>query len=154
MSAKEEFRIEFEKMVETVKADTEARHVRGEFDGNFCPELQFIRLDAMDDKDFPHGIADNSVFLEFKVDLALQKVELFRQGHLWLTDEDREANPRYKYLAMKSMTQAHVDLDGKKFRKCGYKDAKDLQRKIEGYFREVMKSVVKHSGEYPYGKDK
>ena len=48
-----------------LKSKTSARGVSVFYDGRFAPYLVYARLDALDEKDWPHGLSDNSLFLEF-----------------------------------------------------------------------------------------
>ena len=81
----------------------------------FCPYLQFVRYDALNVVDVPNGIEENSVFVTFEINHSTGKVEVFRNGHIWLSEKDKQSE-RYKYLAMKSMQQILVDNGGKKMR--------------------------------------
>lgn len=117
--------------------------------GGFCPYMCFIRIDALDKKDYPHNISDNSIFIDIKIDFQEGKFELFRSGHVWLSPKDLKTE-RYKYLCMKSMINVLVDKGGKKFRKSVHKDNKTTAKKIASYFNEVMKAVKEYTGGYPY----
>lgn len=149
MTPTTDFSIEWNQFSEIIKELTTAHHVNAIFHKSLAPYLQFVRLDALDPKDYPHHIDDNSIFLEFEVNLMTRKVELFKQGHIYLSQSDREG--KYKYLAMKSMTNAHVDLGGKKFRKSKFKTMTDLANKLEAYYKDVMQSVKIYTNDcYPY----
>ena len=117
--------------------------------GSFHPtaDCQFIRLDALDPHDWPNAIGQNSVYITFKV--VGPSVEVLGMGHIWLSDEDKNSD-KYKYLAMKTMERCHTDYGNKKFRKTRWKDRKDLANKIAKYWNEVMESVNKYTGGYPY----
>lgn len=115
----------------------------------FCPYLLFVRFDALDPKDWDNGIADNSIYIDFKIDLYNKKVEVHSSGHIYLSPFDK-ATIQYKYLAMKSMQQVLADNGGKKFRKQSYKNMADLYTKMEKYYKEVMKEVMDYTGGYPY----
>lgn len=147
-----DYKTMYEEILNKCKEVSTAKSVRGSF-GTFCPHLQFIRFDALEEKDYPNHINDNSIFLEFKIDLKAQKLELFRSGHVWLSPADKETD-KYKYLAMKSMVNIAVDKGGKKFRKCGYKSVDDLVKKMESYFENIMKYVEDYTGGYPYKQGK
>ena len=123
--------------------------VLGNFSVGLCAPLQFIRIDALEQKDHPNGIAENSVYLQFAINYDEHKVELHGQGHVYLSKRDLTL-PQYKYLAMKSMTQIAVDKGGKKFRKSTFKDCKDLAKKLAKYYNDVMKYVTEYTGGYPY----
>lgn len=117
--------------------------------GGFCPYIIFVRLDALKREDWPNNIAENSIYIDFEIDLYNKKVSVFRSGSVWLSPYDK-TTPKYKYLAMKSMQNILVDNGGKKFRKQSYKDMKDLTNKMEKYYKEVMTSVIDYTGGYPY----
>ena len=116
---------------------------------SFCPYIIFVRLDALKSEDYPNGLSDNSVYLEFEVDLIEKKVELLINGSIWLSPYDREH--KYKYLAMKSMVKVLTDFGGKKFRKQSFKNMQDLAARMENYYIEVMEAVKKYTdNKYPY----
>lgn len=116
--------------------------------------LMFIRFDALDPKDYPNGINDNSIFITFKADLFTNKVEILYNGHVNLSPKDKAEVPRYKYLAMKSMNDVLIDKGGKKFRKQTFKDMADLFRRTETYYKNVMAAVTEYTGGYPYKQGK
>ena len=115
----------------------------------FCPYIIYVRMDALKREDWPNNIAGNSIFIDFEIDLFNKKVEVHQNGHIWLSPYDK-TTPKYKYLAMKSMQQVLIDNGGKKFRKQGYKDMKDLAKKMQKYYKEVMTAVIDYTGGYPY----
>ena len=115
----------------------------------FCPYIIFVRLDALKREDWPNNIAGNSIFIDFEIDFFNKKVEVHQSGHVYLSPYDK-TTPKYKYLAMKSMQDVLVDNGGKKFRKQGYKDMKDLANKMQKYYKEVMTAVIDYTGGYPY----
>lgn len=114
-----------------------------------CPYLQFVRYDALNKEDVPHNIDENSVYITFEINHNTNKVEVFSNGHVWLSEEDKKSE-RYKYYAMKSIQQVLVDNGGKKFRKSSFKNVSDLCKKMQTYFDTVMKEVECYSGGYPY----
>lgn len=114
-----------------------------------CPYLQYVRIDALEKKDYPHGIDMNSVYLCFYVDYRDNKVELHSCGHVYLSDSDKQSE-KYKYYVMKSIVNVHVDKGGKKFRKSKFKNETDLCKKMIDYFNVVMKDVNEYTGGYPY----
>ena len=114
--------------------------------GTFCPELQFVRLDALDKKDWPHNISDNSVFLDFKINLREHSVEVFRCGHIYLTRHDQQTS----YLAMCSMKKAHQFVGGKWFRRQSWKDEKDLANKLQKFWLSIAETLNKVTDGYPY----
>ena len=117
--------------------------------GCFCPYIIFVRMDALKREDWPNGIAENSIYIEFEIDLYNKKVSVFRSGSVWLSPYDKTL-PQYKYLCMKSMQNVLVDNGGKKFRKQNYKDMKDLAKKMQQYYTQVMEAVNDYTDGYPY----
>lgn len=116
---------------------------------SFCPYMQFVRLDALNKEDYPHGIDMNSVYICFCVNHKENKVEVHTNGHVDISEKDKQTE-RYKYLCMKSIQQVYVDEGGKKFRKSKFKSEKDLCKKMLDYFDNVMVEVEKYTGGYPY----
>ena len=142
------YKNEFDKIVDALCNDVNLEHcnnVYGVF-GEFCPHLQFVRLDALKEKDWPHNIADNSIYVEFKIDLRTRSVEVFRCGHIYLSRHDQQAS----YLAMCSIKKAHQFIGGKWFRKQSWKDATDLAKKIERFWYSVAETLNKVTDGYPY----
>lgn len=115
----------------------------------FCPYMQFVTIDALEKKDYPHGIDRNSIYLTFEINHSENKVRIFDCGHIYLSKTDKQSE-KYKYLAMKSMIDVHTDFGGKKFRKTKYKNISDLVEKMNDYFVQVMIDVDKYTGGYPY----
>lgn len=111
--------------------------------------LLFIKLDALDDKDWSNGIDLNSIYFSFVYDEETKKLDLHTNGHVYLSNEDKQTD-KYKYYAMKSIVAVHVDYGGKKFRKTSVKNPDDLVNKISTYVNAVMEDVVKYTGGYPY----
>ena len=114
-----------------------------------CPYMQFVRLDALNKEDYPHGIDMNSVYICFCVNHKENKVEVHSFGHVYLNEADKQSE-KYKYYAMKSIQDVYVDEGGKKFRKSKFKTEKDLCKKMFDYFDNVMVEVEKYTGGYPY----
>lgn len=139
----------FEEIVSKITEVSAAKKVYGNWNTGFCPEMQWIRLDALNPENWPNNISDNSIFIEFKFDLAAKKLEVSRTGHIWLSPSDK-ATDRYKYLAMKSMTNVAEDMGKKKFRKSKFKNADDAVKKMNDYYNMVMECVEKYTGGYPY----
>lgn len=109
----------------------------------------YVRFDALETKDYPHNINDNSKFLEYSIDLLNKKVKLFLIGRVYLSPSDKETD-KYRYLCMKSIENVLVDYGGKKFRKQGFKTIEELYNKMENHYKEVMESVTRYTGGYPY----
>ena len=116
---------------------------------SLCPYMQFVRLDALNKEDYPHGIDRNSVYIDFCVNHKENKVEIHSLGCVYLDEADKQSE-KYKYYAMKSIQQVYVDKGGKKFRKSKFKTEKDLCKKMLDYFDNVMVEVEKYTGGYPY----
>lgn len=140
-----------EELCDIVTPATSAKHVYVDKLDGFCPYLLFVKFDALNKEDYPNGIAENSIYITFEIDLFNKKVNVFRSGAVWLSPYDKTL-PQYKYLCMKSMQNVLTDNGGKKFRKQGYKDMKDLAKKMETYYKQVMQEVKNYTGGYPYKK--
>ena len=56
----------FEEIVSKITEVSAAKKVYGKWNAGFCPEMQWIRLDALDPDNWPNNISDNSIFI-FKV---------------------------------------------------------------------------------------
>ena len=121
-------------------------YLRGHGFESFFPRTQYLVLDALDKKDWPHNIDINSVFIGFKVDLLANTVEVFRQGHIWLTPADQKKS----YLAMCSMRDAVKAQGGKWMRKTTFKSAEDLAKKVIDFYSNTMALIDKATGGYPY----
>lgn len=119
--------------------------VRGSF-GTFAPHLQFITLDALNPKDYPHNIADNSIYVMFKVNFKEGTIEYTQGGHIYLTDADQRAS----YLCMCSMKNAAKAVGNKWFRKTKFKTPAELADKLEKFWGVVMDTLDKATNGYPY----
>lgn len=144
------FQNEFNETIENLKGLVNDR-VIGRFNVGIYAPMQFIKIDALDPKDFPNGITDNSIFLKFCIDYAERKVEIRNVGHVWLSPKDLKTD-KYRYLCMKGVTDVATDMGNKKFRKSKFKDAKDLAKKMATYYNKVMECVTIYTGGYPYSK--
>ena len=143
-----EFKNEFEATKEALSGMVNGR-VLGNFSIGLCPQLHFIRIDALEPKDYTNGFAENSIYLQFEINYDEHKVDLNGEGHVYFYKRDLKV-PQFRYLAMKSMTQIAVDKGGKKFHKSTFKDSKDLAKKLVKYYNDVMKYVTEYTGGYPY----
>lgn len=143
---------EFNKAVSLIKAASSNTYkaVYGNYERNFCPDISFITLDALEKNDWPNNIKENSVFITFEVDHISKKVSIHNSGHVWISEQDKETYPNDKYLAMHSMIEIAKRNGCKTMRKSAYKDAKDLANKIITAFENVMKEVKNYTGGYPY----
>lgn len=117
---------------------------------NFCPNICFIVVDALNPQDYPHGISDNSVFLMFLIDFEANKFEYKRSGYVYLAEKDKLENPKLRYLAMNSMVEIATRAGVKKMRKSQHKDNATSAHKMATYFNEVMEKVVNYTNGYPY----
>lgn len=124
--------------------------VYGDFNEGICPYISFITIDALKKEDWPNNINRNSIYITFKIDQIAKKVSIFDNGHVWISDKDKEVYPKDKYLAMHSMTNITKRNGGKVMRKSSYKDVNDLAKKIITAFENVMKEVKDYTGGYPY----
>lgn len=145
------FNNDFDNTIENLKGLVGNGRVLGYFKVGLCAPLQYIRIDALDPKDYPNNIADNSVYITFAVDYDEKKVELRSSGHVYLSPKDL-ATPQYKYMAMKGVHNVAKDKGVKVFRKSKFKDAKDLATKMANYYNKVMECVTEYTGGYPYKK--
>lgn len=140
----------FKTVADNIKKNSNAVRVFAEEKpSHLCPYMQFVRLDAMKKKDVPYNIEDNSIFVEFKIDHTCNKVEVFRTGHVYISDDDKQTD-KYRYLCMKSMTAVLTDNGGKKFRRQKFSSVDDLVKKMNNYYNAVMAEVEKYTGGYPY----
>lgn len=144
------FAKEFNETKDTLKELVSDR-VIGNFIKAWGSDLQFIRIDALNTEDYPNGIAENSIYIQFAINYATHKVELHGSGHVYLSPKDLQL-PQYKYLAMKSVVNVGVDKGIKKFRKSKFKDGKDLAKKLATYYNSVMECVNEYTGGYLYKK--
>lgn len=115
---------------------------------DFVPYQQRVRLDALDKKDWPNGINDNSIYIEFKVNMKDNTFEACDCGHILLTRDDQKKS----YLAMCTIKKAVEAVGGKWMRKSSYKDAKDLAKKVKKFWEQAVDCVAKATGGYPYKK--
>lgn len=136
-------------LLQTASNNITYKAVYGSFQ-TFCAWTQYVTLDALNKKDWPNGIKENSVFVTFKIDLASKKVEISRTGHVWISKQDKELYPKDGYMAMHSMTEIAKRNGGKVMRKSAYKDAKDLAKRIINAFENIMEQVSDYTEGYPY----
>lgn len=128
-----------------------ARRIMGRFRGSLCPEIQYIRIDALEAEDVPGGIDLNSVYIDFEIDLGKGKIGVHGCGHVWLSESDKTTE-KYRYCCMKSAEDVLRDAGGKRFRKQGFRDVPDACDKMAKYFEAVMEAVDGYTGGYPYKK--
>ena len=58
----------------------------------------YVRLDFLLPQDYPNGLSDNSIYIDFRYNLDECALEMNGCGHLNLTDEDKRG--KYKYYAL------------------------------------------------------
>lgn len=142
-SESEIYKTEFEDIVSALNGV--GYMVTDKFD-TFCPKYQYIRMDMLKKEDWPNHIAENSIFLMYKIDMYGKTVEVLRYGHSSLTYEDS-----YKSgLAMCSMKKAHQTIGGKWFRLTKYKSAADLAKKMVTFYNSVKQTMEEVTTGYPY----
>lgn len=137
------YQSEYEKIKVALRART--LPARGQF-GSFVPYQQWVRLDALNTTDWPNGIAENSIYISFKIDMKEHKFEVSDCGHIYLSEADQEAS----YLCMCSMRKAVEAMGGKWMRKSAYKDAEDLAKKVRDFWTQAIECVKQATGGYPY----
>ena len=135
---------------ESAKANATLKAIRSRY-GTFYERLQYITFDALEEKDWPNNIGNNSVYIIFKVDLIDKKMEIHSCGHVWISSADKEKYSRDKYKAMHSMIEIAKRNGVKPMRKQGFKDAKDFARKAVKAYNDIMEQVLDYTnGIYPY----
>lgn len=112
----------------------------------FVPHIQFFTFDALNSRDWPNGIAQNSIFVMFKVDMRAHTIEVESCGHIWLTDNDVKKS----CLVMCSIKQAHKANGGVWMRKSKYSNAQNLANKAKTFWNDVVKTLNDVTGGYPY----
>lgn len=112
-------------------------------------DIAYLTIDALCKEDWPSGIAQNSVYVSFQVQLREGKVLLSQTGHIYPSDADRQ-KPEWKHYTMLTMGTVHKMYGGVPFRKGKYVTEDMLIIKAASYFNAVMESVVKYTGGYPY----
>ena len=136
-------------LLQSASNNITCKAVYGSFQ-TFCAWTQYITLDALNKQDWPNGIKENSIFVTFKIDFASKKVEINRNGHVWISKQDKELYSKDSYLAMHSMTEITRRNGGKVMRKSTYKDTKDLAKRIINAYESIMQQVIDYTGGYPY----
>ena len=106
----------------------------------------YIKLDFLLPQDYPHGISDNSIYIDFIYNLDECSLEYNGSGHLNLTDEDKKG--KYKYYALKGFTAPYYDKGGKKFRKVRLDkfDLKTFIDKTKDWVKEVVDAALEDQG--------
>ena len=120
---------------------------------SFSPETQFIRLDALAEKDYPNGIERNSIYVSFRIDMEEKSVQIHSTGSVWISEADRQLYEGDRCLAMHPMLTITKRNGGKVMRKQRYKDPLDLAKKIIKAYNDIMKEVLDYTNYvYPYKK--
>ena len=98
------------------------------------------------ESEIPNQISHNGIFCYFTWYLADNSLENTINGHLELTDADKQG--KYKYYALKSLIDPYLAEGGKKFRKCRMNEfsAKDLDNKISDWICAVIDAALKDQG--------
>lgn len=139
-----------EKMSELIQAQCPlAKQVRHSCT-EYYPEVCFITVDALNAWDYPHGIQENSIYLQFRIDFKGGSYECTNCGHVYLSPTDLKTT-KWKYLCMRDIKGLAEERKGvKKMRKSKYKDVAATAQKIATYFNKVMEAVTEYTGGYPY----
>ena len=124
-----------------------------------CPSVQYIKVNSQSfndrvniyisfiiENEIPNRIQENGIYMYFTWYLADNSLENTINGHLELTDADKQG--KYKYYALKSLIDPYLDEGGKKFRKCRMNEfsAKDLDNKISEWICAVIDAALKDQG--------
>ena len=124
-----------------------------------CPSVQYIKVNSQSfndrvniyisfiiENEIPNRIQENGIYMYFTWYLADNSLENTINGHLELTDADKQG--KYKYYALKSLLDPYLDEGGKKFRKCRMNEfsAKDLDNKISDWICAVIDAALKDQG--------
>lgn len=115
------------------------------FRNGFCPYMQWVRVWAVRKEDRP-SIAENGMYVDFKVMLNEGKAEITQYGHIWLTKADQKAS----YLAMCGAKAATKAVGGKWFTKQSYKSGEDLANRISKFWGNFSECLEKATEGYPY----
>ena len=124
-----------------------------------CPSVQYIKVNSQSfydrvdmyisfitESEIPNQISRNGIYSFFIWNLADNSLENSQNGHLELTDADKQG--KYKYYALKSLIDPYLAEGGKKFRKCRMNEfsAKDLDNKITEWICAVIDAALKDQG--------
>ena len=125
-----------------------AKSVRGGFNSRLCPYIQHITIDALAKEDWPHRIAENSVYITLSVDLIEKKFEVSHSGAVYLNRAEMRTS-NYAMAGLRRIAEAH----GLKWlRKSKYKDPKDFATKVVKFWESLMAVVDEQTGGYPYSR--
>ena len=124
-----------------------------------CPSVQYIKVNSQSfydrvdmyisfitESEIPNQISRNGIYSFFIWNLADNSLENSQNGHLELTDADKQG--KYKYYALKSLIDPYLAEGGKKFRKCRMNEfsAKDLDNKMTEWICAVIDAALKDQG--------
>lgn len=124
-----------------------------------CPSVQYIKVNSQSfndrvniyisfiiENEIPNRIQENGIYMYFTWYLADNSLENTINGHLELTNADKQG--KYKYYALKSLIDPYLDEGGKKFRKCRMNEfsAKDLDNKMTEWICAVIDAALKDQG--------
>ena len=124
-----------------------------------CPSVKYIKMNSdesydrvimyisfITESEIPNQISHNGIFCYFTWYLADNSLENTINGHLELTDADKQG--KYKYYALKSLLDPYLAEGGKKFRKCRMNEfsAKDLDNKMTEWICAVIDAALKDQG--------
>ena len=88
------FRADYEALANMLQNNMSkyADHLLGGFKIGLCPYMQFIGIEALKREDLPNNIAENGIYIQFKIDMADKTVEV----HSWgiYTYQKRNKKPR------------------------------------------------------------
>jgi hypothetical protein len=108
----------------------------------------YCTVDFLDKKDWPNGIFQNSIYVEFEIDFKTYKVGLQYGSSVWLSEKDKEPGSRYSMMAKRGITSLVP-----KFRKKSFIDRSGndiLPKIICDYVTELVKALNEYTGGYPY----
>ena len=124
-----------------------------------CPHVKYIKMNSqasffkvymyisfITEYEIPNRIQENGIYMYFTWNLTDKSLENNQNGHLELTDADKQG--KYKYYALKSLIDPYLAEGGKKFRKCRMNEfsAKDLDNKISDWICAVIDAALKDQG--------
>ena len=124
-----------------------------------CPSVQYIKVNSQSfhdrvtmyisfitESEIPNQISQNGIFSYFTWYLIDNSLENTQNGHLELTEADKQG--KYKYYALKSLIDPYLAEGGKKFRKCRMNEfsAKDLDNKMSEWICAVIDAALKDQG--------
>ena len=73
-----------------------SKGIYGNFDCSLAPYINFITIDALEPKDWTNGIKENSVFITFEINQQNKSIEIFQNGHIYISDKDKTEYPQYQ----------------------------------------------------------